>query len=186
MSNNDITMANKEYAILYDIYHDKLIFRDAATNQALEFLVGSGYLEMNSVNGNFYITHKGFEYLREHEGPLEDEGEPKPSVFSHADFDKIIEDTIVKIRELSKKKGGEYAGDEDRLANFRRIGNSLGLPMESVWAVHTAKHWDAIMQYIRDQREGKSRDRMEPIEGRVDDLIVYALLFKAMLAERLI
>lgn len=92
--------------------------------------------------------------------------------------------TFQNVVELGVKKGGEYAGDADRLANFRRNGNNLGLPMETVWAVYAGKHWDAIMQFIKDDRNGVQRERMESIAGRVDDLITYALLFKAMLDER--
>lgn len=104
-------------------------------------------------------------------------------VFTHAEWDKLLDKTIEEIRKLSMQKGGEYAGDVDRLANFRRNGERLGLPMETVWAVYAGKHWDALQQYIQDARVGKVRQRMEPIEGRVDDLLVYLLLFKAMLAE---
>jgi hypothetical protein len=95
-----------------------------------------------------------------------------------------MENTFTKMRELGKKKGGEYSGDDDRLANFRHNAETLGVPMETVWAVYAAKHWDALMQYIKDERVGKRRDRMEPISGRVDDLLVYLMLFKAMLQER--
>jgi hypothetical protein len=96
----------------------------------------------------------------------------------------LVEKTFATMRELAKKKGGEYSGDDDRLANFRRNAETLGVPMETIWAVYAAKHWDALMQYIKDERVGKQRDRMEPIAGRVDDLLVYLMLFKAMLQER--
>lgn len=105
------------------------------------------------------------------------------STYSHERYGQLIHEVIDKIEELSSLKGGEYAGDTDRLANFRRNGAALGLPMESIWAVYAAKHWDAIMQYIRDQREGKERQRLEPIDGRVHDLIVYCILLLAMLDE---
>ncbi len=104
--------------------------------------------------------------------------------FSHEDFAILIKETIEEIKNLSTLKGGEYAGDIDRLANFRRNGEALGLPMEIVWAVYAAKHWDAVMQFIQDLNTGKERKRLEPIEGRVDDLLVYLILFKAMLQER--
>jgi hypothetical protein len=104
--------------------------------------------------------------------------------FSHADFNILINETVDNIHRLSKLKGGEYAGDDDRLNNFRRNGAALKLPMETVWAVYAGKHWDAIQQYIVDLREGKTRQRMESISGRADDLIVYAILFKAMVVER--
>lgn len=103
--------------------------------------------------------------------------------YSHDRWVTLLTDTIEEIRNLSAKKGGEYAGDDDRLANFRRNGAALGLPMETVWAVYAGKHWDAIQQFIKDQRNGKERERLEPIAGRVDDLLVYLLLFKAMLEE---
>jgi hypothetical protein len=99
-------------------------------------------------------------------------------------YDKIVAQTWETIVELGRKKGGEYSGDRDRLENFRRNGERLDLPMEVIWAVYAAKHWDAIMQYVADLRTGTNRPRMESISGRCDDLIVYLILFKAMLQER--
>ena len=107
-----------------------------------------------------------------------------PDSFEPILFDKIVAETMEKIRTLSNLKGGEYAGDKDRLANFRRNGSNLGLTMEQVWAVYAGKHWDALMQYIKDLGTYTVRERMEPVSGRVDDLIVYLMLFKAMLMER--
>ncbi|MHB8602210.1 MAG: hypothetical protein ACYC9R_06195 [Nitrosotalea sp.] len=104
--------------------------------------------------------------------------------FSHQEYDSIVQDTVENIKELSSLKGGEYAGDHDRLANFRRNAQALGLNMEQIWAVYSAKHWDAIMQYVKDLGEGKTRERLESIAGRADDLIVYLILFKAMYNER--
>lgn len=106
--------------------------------------------------------------------------------FSHERYDMIVEQTIEKIRSLSKLKGSEYAGDDDRLANFRRNGAKLGLPMEVIWHIYVSKHLDAIEQYIKDILAGKTRERMEPIESRCDDAIVYLTLFKAMIEERTI
>lgn len=99
-------------------------------------------------------------------------------------YANLVEQTFEEIKKLSELKGGEYSGDNDRLANFRRNGNDLELPMETIWRVYAAKHWDAIGQYIRDNQSGRDRTRLEGIGGRVDDLIVYLLLFKAMLDEK--
>jgi hypothetical protein len=106
-----------------------------------------------------------------------------PGFYSHKRWDDLLNTSVAQIKSLSSLKGGEYAGDSDRLANFRRNAAALGLPMETVWAVYSAKHWDAVMQYIKDLNEGKTRERLEPISGRVDDLLVYLLLFKAILEE---
>lgn len=104
--------------------------------------------------------------------------------YSHEQFDKLIASTVDTIRSLSSLKGAEYSGDVDRLANFRRNGEALGLPMETIWAVYAAKHWDAVMQYVKDIQSSRERTRLESISGRLDDLIVYAILFKAMIEER--
>jgi hypothetical protein len=108
---------------------------------------------------------------------------PDPNRYSHERYTKLLDDTFRKIVELSALKGGEYSGDDDRLLNFRRNGALLGLPMETVWAVYVNKHIDAVMQYVQDLSTGKERKRMETLDGRVDDIIVYMLLFKAMLEE---
>lgn len=104
--------------------------------------------------------------------------------YSLADYACLLDKTFSEVRDLAHVKGGEYSGREDRLANFRRNGAALGLPMETVWAVYAAKHWDAIMQFIADLQAGEDRPTAEPIEGRVLDLITYLTLFLAMLEER--
>ena len=88
------------------------------------------------------------------------------------------------LQKLGQLKGSEYSGDVDRLENFRRNGVDLELPMESIWRVYAAKHWDAVGQYIRDLQTGKHRTRLESLAGRCDDLIVYLILFKAILQEK--
>lgn len=106
------------------------------------------------------------------------------NIYSHEKYDELVKETSVTIKQLSSLKGGEYAGDVDRLANFRRNAANLGLQMEDVWAVYAGKHWDAINQYIKDLRTGKQRERLESIIGRADDLIVYLILFKAIYEDR--
>lgn len=106
------------------------------------------------------------------------------NIYSHKRYDELVTETAVTIKQLSSLKGGEYAGDVDRLANFRRNAANLGLQMEDVWAVYAGKHWDAINQYIKDLRTGKQRERLESIIGRADDLIVYLILFKAIYEDR--
>ena len=104
--------------------------------------------------------------------------------FGFEDYEALVKETIEQINRLSTLKGGEYSGDVDRLANFRRNGLALDLPMEVIWHTYTAKHWDAVTQYILDLRRGVTRVRAEPLGGRLDDIIVYCILFKAMLEER--
>ena len=105
-------------------------------------------------------------------------------LFTNEQWQTLLTETVAAITALAKNKGAEYSGDFDRLANFRRNGVNLGLSMEQVWAVYAGKHWDSIMQFVKDLGTGKDRMRTEPLGGRADDLIVYLLLFKAMLQER--
>jgi hypothetical protein len=104
--------------------------------------------------------------------------------FSPAEWNRLLQESMTTIRELAASKGGEYSGDIDRLANFRRNAKESETTMEFVWRIYASKHWDALMQYEKDLRTGRDRPRSEPIDGRVDDLIVYLLLFKAMVQER--
>jgi hypothetical protein len=104
-------------------------------------------------------------------------------IYTHERYTKLLDETFSEIKKLSELKGGEYAGDGDRLANFRRNGTDQDLPMETVWRIYAAKHWDAIGQYIKDRRTGKDRVRLESIRGRIDDLITYLILLKAMVDE---
>lgn len=106
------------------------------------------------------------------------------TTYSHERYAELIDGIFDKVKELSALKGGEYSGDTDRLLNFRRNAEVFGLNKETIWAVYSAKHWDALMQYIKDLEADKDRTRLEPIEGRAHDLIVYLCLFLAMEEER--
>ena len=103
--------------------------------------------------------------------------------YPHTAFCDLVDETFRTVMTLATLKGGEYSGDKDRLANFRRNAANLGLTKEQVWSVYAGKHWDAINQYVRDKAHGIDRERLEDISGRADDLIVYLLLFKAMVEE---
>jgi hypothetical protein len=94
------------------------------------------------------------------------------------EFTKIIEDTFESIKTLNVTKGEEYSGEDDALANFKRTGKAQDLLPMKVWAVFASKHYDAINSFIRN---GKTLS--EPIEGRIDDLIMYLLLLKGLIAD---
>lgn len=111
----------------------------------------------------------------------------QPTTLKYGDktWGQILDDTIMSIQQLSCIKGNEYAAsNSDQLANFRRRAERLGLPIETVWAVYAGKHWDALETYVVDIAGDKTRERSEPLEARVNDIIVYLILFKLMLAER--
>lgn len=99
------------------------------------------------------------------------------------DFEKLVGDTITEINRLLVVKGGEYAGSDDRLANFKRGSALTGATPLQVAFIYASKHYDAVATFVRDQATRTSRPRSESITGRLDDLINYCLLMKALIVE---
>lgn len=104
--------------------------------------------------------------------------------FTKEDAGHILDITFKHVQSLREVKGGEYAGDVDALANFRRNAAALGLNPETIWAVYAGKHWDAIQQWVKDLEHNVDRPRAECITGRIDDLITYCILLKCLYAAR--
>jgi hypothetical protein len=100
------------------------------------------------------------------------------------DMEEFFRQSFEDLLRLRRLKSGEYSEESDALSNFRRNAKDLGVEMETVWRVYAHKHWDALSLYLRDVQQGTTRERSEPIEGRIDDLLVYLLLLKAILRER--
>ena len=98
-------------------------------------------------------------------------------------FLKLIESTFTEIRQLTATKGEEYSNtakvDADQLANFKRQAADLGMTQEQILSVYLNKHLDGIKSYVR-----TGVQHSEPIVGRIDDAILYLLLFKAMVVDK--
>lgn len=102
---------------------------------------------------------------------------------NQAEFDKIVAETKANIDNLLRVKGGEYAGSEDRLANFKRGAALTGCTPLQVLFIYLSKHYDAVASFVKSSAEGQVRESSEPIEGRLDDLINYCILAKGLVAE---
>lgn len=94
-------------------------------------------------------------------------------------FQDLMKEEFEKLLETNQRKGHDYAGDDDALANFKEQAATLGLTPEQIWGVYASKHWAAIMTYVRE-----SGVQSEPIEGRIHDLILYGFLLLGMVKER--
>lgn len=104
-----------------------------------------------------------------------------------ARFQQLLKDQADALMALTATKGNEYANSEDdQLANFRRLGNELSLPMEKVLSVYLTKHIDSIKSWLKGLGKEKQPATLpsEPIEGRIDDAILYLILLKAMIIEK--
>lgn len=95
------------------------------------------------------------------------------------DFNALVETARKRQDALLFAKGADYTRrSPDRLSNFKRNAEAIGLTPIQVWAVYAGKHWDAIMSFIK---SGKSES--ESIESRFDDLTNYLYLLEGLLKE---
>lgn len=98
-------------------------------------------------------------------------------------FQKIVYGTFESINKLNESKGEEYTGSQgvgNVHANFDRLSAKLNIIPEKVLWVYLTKHLDGIENYINELQATTRRKLSEPIEGRIDDAILYLLLAKAM------
>jgi hypothetical protein len=114
------------------------------------------------------------------------DGQPAPrspkGSMSTLEFGVVVRETVDSIQKLLAVKGAEYTGArDDRLAAFKRSGDAAGVTPLQCLHIYMAKHIDAVATFIRDDAEGKTRERSEPIEGRLDDIINYCILAKAII-----
>lgn len=100
------------------------------------------------------------------------------------DFQALFQQTWNECADLASIKGGEYASDADKLANFKESGRRLDLIPEKSLLVLADKHYASVCNYIKDLEMGRSRPRSESIYGRLNDLINYMILLRGLLEER--
>lgn len=93
-------------------------------------------------------------------------------------FNNLRDDFYKSIVDINKKKGNDYAGDEDAFRNFKEVAERSGLTPSQVWSVYFHKHMMAIETFIRD---GKVES--EAIEERIKDAILYLFLLHGMIQE---
>jgi hypothetical protein len=99
------------------------------------------------------------------------------------DFSALVSATVKSTADLLVVKGGEYADDADRLANFKRGAALTGATPLQVAFIYASKHYDGIASFVKTSAAGTPRPSSEPIEGRFDDLINYCILMKALVVE---
>lgn len=101
-------------------------------------------------------------------------------------FDKLVVSTLADCKNLLVSKGAEYAGPTDRLGNFKRGAATTGVQPETVAFVYMSKHFDSVATFVRhtETNDGDYPTTSEPIGGRLDDLINYCILLKALIADK--
>ena len=99
------------------------------------------------------------------------------------DFEALCARIQRETVDILVSNGAEYAGDADRLANFKRGAANTGVEPLTVLHVYMAKHWDSVSSYVRAKQRGEEPKLSEPIVGRFYDLINYAVLAIALIEE---
>jgi len=79
--------------------------------------------------------------------------------------------------EIGRTKGKEYT-QTDRLDNFKRLGQELGVDPKVILWVYLRKHIDSISSFIK-----TGAVLSEPIQGRIKDARVYLLLLRGLIEE---
>ena len=102
---------------------------------------------------------------------------------NQTEFKKLVDQTVQDTAAILISKGEEYAGSQDRLANFKRGSNLTGVTSLQCCFIYMSKHYDSLSTYVKKDAAGFKQILSEPIEGRLDDLINYCMLMKALIAE---
>lgn len=94
------------------------------------------------------------------------------------DFDRVTTNLVDSCLDILKIGASEYAGDEDRLKNFKGVADKLHISPEEVCMVYMLKHIDGISTYITNRKIQR-----DSIYGRITDAINYLILLNAILLE---
>lgn len=101
------------------------------------------------------------------------------------DFDRLVEQATKARLEMARKKGREYANENEcRTFNFEIIAELLGIKPETVAMVYKLKHILSLCTYIKDLEHDTLRDLTEPLEGRIDDDQNYSDLLRSIIHDR--
>jgi len=95
---------------------------------------------------------------------------------------KIAQERFKECLETLLKKGKDYSSSEDCLSNFKRNAERLGLTKYQVWLVYFMKHVDSICNAVKSNPDNPQVES-EPLEGRITDIINYALILEALITE---
>ena len=99
------------------------------------------------------------------------------------DFEILLAKMEEEEHRILGTKGIEYTQNDyekDRLANFYRLGNELGIDPKMICWVYLKKHIDSIVCYIKQGKEFSE----ESIEGRIHDARNYLVLLNGIIQEQ--
>lgn len=100
------------------------------------------------------------------------------------ELEVVVENTLDQVRDLLVVKGREYVRNEDPFHNFEVGSRMTGLIREKVLDGFLLKHEISIADITNDIEQGKLPS-VEKLDEKILDNIVYLLLKKAMILDRI-
>lgn len=91
---------------------------------------------------------------------------------------KVAELAFSECAELLGACQKEYVCGDSGFGNFERLSAELDIPREKILWVLAMKHKDGIASWINGHRS-----KRESVTGRINDLIVFLVLLRAMVEE---
>jgi uncharacterized protein YaiL (DUF2058 family) len=99
-------------------------------------------------------------------------------------FEKVINDTLAEVKELLIAKGKEYRRNDNVYHNFDQGAKIKGITPEKVLDGFLLKHEVSIADMTDDLDKGILPTK-EKVEEKFNDNIIYLLIKKAMILNRL-
>jgi hypothetical protein len=104
---------------------------------------------------------------------------PPSNLKSRAAVAKVMEKVFDECRTLREAGQREYAHDDSNaFANFEDDADAFGISREMDLLIFANKHWRGVRSWARGHKSQR-----ENVRGRINDLIVYLTLLRAMADE---
>ena len=97
---------------------------------------------------------------------------------------EILDSRFANCREIFQSKGESYAGKKDALYNFKQVASMTGQTVFQVWSTYFLKHVISLTNAVKDNPVNPV-DKSEGNDGRVTDVINYAVLFECLCKEEI-
>lgn len=113
------------------------------------------------------------------------------------EFDKVLKRRIALIRKILQQKGDEYAGDKDRLHNFKRAAEidetTPEAALKGMWLKQLVSVLDIIKKITDENKKIGLNFVLSPehvnvtqklVDEKIGDAINYLILLEALIKER--
>lgn len=95
---------------------------------------------------------------------------------------EIMREVFARVQGVADAKAVDYASKTDTLANFKELALVTGVTPFEVWRVLFMKHVVSVIRAIK-QNPCNPVTITEPIDGRIDDLLNYLVLFLCLVED---